>query len=523
MWKLSVEDDQGNKTVVNLVREEYTVGRGEENTVRLTERNISRRHAAVRRNGVGWVLEDLSSYNGCFVNGVRVSEQQPLANGDLVQLGDYRLVISDESVEEAATAGSAATVPALPRSHALLSQPDRLVMIVGPSPGSEFPLSEPRMTIGRGEECHVSVNHGSVSRVHAEIIALGDGRYEIVDKESANGVRINGVELKQSLIDARDTIELGDVQLKFIPQGVVYAVGADESLRMESYFGAATGVPPALALEARGLPTIVKVGAAVAGLGLLVILGMLIFGSGSSNRGDLSASASADHAKRILDEASALLGTGDFEGAHAKVSSLPEDSNLRRSAEFRDIEGQWADSLFKAADAAADHGDKRRILDRIAKTTTVDDGRRKLAADKIASLGGGAVDPSELERAPGTPIIDKSTIKEGIVRKNPFGEDPAAPSAPMAAPPPAAPRPVGVPKAPAPVHAGGPSASELATSGDRANALRAKAIYEAKANSGRASLQELRMLRALCGQLGDAACRARAGALIQQKQNAGGN
>ena len=45
MWKLTIEDDQASKTVVHLVRDDYTIGRAEENTVRLTERNISRRHA----------------------------------------------------------------------------------------------------------------------------------------------------------------------------------------------------------------------------------------------------------------------------------------------------------------------------------------------------------------------------------------------------------------------------------------------------------------------------------------------
>jgi len=40
MWKLTIEDDQANKTVVHLVRDEYSVGRAEDNTVRLTERNI---------------------------------------------------------------------------------------------------------------------------------------------------------------------------------------------------------------------------------------------------------------------------------------------------------------------------------------------------------------------------------------------------------------------------------------------------------------------------------------------------
>ena len=109
MWKLSIEDDQANKTVVSLVRDEYSIGRGEENTVRLTERNISRRHAKLTRNGTGWIFDDLASYNGCFVNGVRVSEPQRLEHGDLVQVGDYRLELMDEQV--AGAAYSKATAP----------------------------------------------------------------------------------------------------------------------------------------------------------------------------------------------------------------------------------------------------------------------------------------------------------------------------------------------------------------------------------------------------------------------------
>src|SRR6185503_15470220 len=43
--KLIIEDDEGRKTVVPFVRDEITIGRQEGNTIRLTERNVSRRHA----------------------------------------------------------------------------------------------------------------------------------------------------------------------------------------------------------------------------------------------------------------------------------------------------------------------------------------------------------------------------------------------------------------------------------------------------------------------------------------------
>ena len=45
MYKLIIEDDEGKTTVVPLIRDEITIGRKEGNTIRLTERNVSRRHA----------------------------------------------------------------------------------------------------------------------------------------------------------------------------------------------------------------------------------------------------------------------------------------------------------------------------------------------------------------------------------------------------------------------------------------------------------------------------------------------
>src|SRR5262245_40949948 len=100
MWKLTIEDDEGKRTPLPLFRDEYTIGRGEDNTVRLTERNISREHASLKKNGTGWLIIDRSSYNGSYVNGTRVVGQTQLVHGDIIQLGDYRLEFADESLLE---------------------------------------------------------------------------------------------------------------------------------------------------------------------------------------------------------------------------------------------------------------------------------------------------------------------------------------------------------------------------------------------------------------------------------------
>src|SRR6202142_808195 len=117
MWKLVIEDDEGKRTIVPLTRDQYSLGRKEGNTIRLTERNVSREHARLvkKANGASaappppapapadkptFVLEDLTSYNGVFVNGLRITHAQDLAHGDLVQIGDYRIVLQDEMVAD---------------------------------------------------------------------------------------------------------------------------------------------------------------------------------------------------------------------------------------------------------------------------------------------------------------------------------------------------------------------------------------------------------------------------------------
>lgn len=511
MWKLAIEDDQGNRTVVTLVRDDYSLGRADTNTVRLTERNVSRQHARIERSGDVWTVADLSSYNGIYVNGLRVHQEQALQAGDLLQLGDYRLSVVNESAEAAlpmAVPGEAPTgVPQ--RADAMIDQ-DRLVMVVGPEPGVEFPLAGDLIVVGRGEECEVVVNHASVSRVHAEIQGLGDGRYEILDKGSANGVRINGVELQRSLLDARDSIELGDVVLKFIPAGQLYRPTQQE--RQELAVLEASVAPEAEAVEAtavgkRPMPLTAKLAAAAAGVGVLALVGVLVLRSsaGSPDATPAPAAAgSADSAARVLAEARELLEKGDIEGAHQKaVNEIPETSNARQSPEFRDIEARWADALFQQVHDETDQQVKRALLDQIARAKSVDSGRRKRAQNEIMALDSGGVDVTDLPRAGASePVVDPSAkprltrtggnyeataakqppaTSQGIIRSNPFAESGTDTD----------------PKK---------SLQDMATSGDRDQLLKAKAAYAARVRAGTATDQDRKMLRGICRQLGDPSC-----------------
>ena len=94
--RLVIEDLEGSTTVVPLGNEEVTIGRKEHNTIQLTEQNVSRSHAKLTTADDGWVIQDLQSYNGVKVNGVPISAPTLLREGDMVQIGDYHLTLTDD-------------------------------------------------------------------------------------------------------------------------------------------------------------------------------------------------------------------------------------------------------------------------------------------------------------------------------------------------------------------------------------------------------------------------------------------
>ncbi|MBK8011296.1 MAG: FHA domain-containing protein [Deltaproteobacteria bacterium] len=101
VFKLIIEDDEGKTTVYPLAESELLIGRKDGNTIRLMERNVSRRHARViRRNGAVFI-EDLDSYNGVRINGERINGRYEVKEGDLVEIGDFHLALQAADVEEA--------------------------------------------------------------------------------------------------------------------------------------------------------------------------------------------------------------------------------------------------------------------------------------------------------------------------------------------------------------------------------------------------------------------------------------
>ena len=282
MFKLVIQDDEGKTTVVPLIRDEITIGRKEGNTIRLTERNVSRRHARILRNNGEVHIEDLGSYNGIRVNNARIAERVSLRVSDQVQIGDYKLYLKAEGIDQVddsrttpiervepgptdamaavsapITAPPVTPVPTVPpmignpnRTMVAMSDPDpgrgvgpataaavaamtatggygKLVVLSSNFAGQEFELSRPQMVIGRVDN-DIVINHRSISRNHAKLTRDPEtGRYTISDLQSSNGVRVNGSDYGKVELRRGDVIDLGHVRLRFIEAGEDFVFARD--------------------------------------------------------------------------------------------------------------------------------------------------------------------------------------------------------------------------------------------------------------------------------------------------------
>src|SRR2546429_1275604 len=102
--------------VVNLGRADY-------NDIVLPDPSVSTSHAKLQRREGVWVLVDLDSTNGTFVDGERVRGEAPLAPGATVRLGDVQLLFEPTDEKQGVAKGGGTQVLRTPHSSALPGPP----------------------------------------------------------------------------------------------------------------------------------------------------------------------------------------------------------------------------------------------------------------------------------------------------------------------------------------------------------------------------------------------------------------
>jgi sigma-B regulation protein RsbU (phosphoserine phosphatase) len=78
-----------------------SIGRASDCSIPIKDRYLSRKHAEIIAEGNAWILKDLGSANGTYLNGSRVERDEQLKTGDRIRLGDTEIVFetSDRSTD----------------------------------------------------------------------------------------------------------------------------------------------------------------------------------------------------------------------------------------------------------------------------------------------------------------------------------------------------------------------------------------------------------------------------------------
>ncbi len=94
MARLVLTTPEGQETVTLAPRN--TLGRHPSNSIQLLDKIVSKEHCVIVQQGNEYVLQDLGSLNGTFINGERVAGERALRDGDELALGSTRAIFHQD-------------------------------------------------------------------------------------------------------------------------------------------------------------------------------------------------------------------------------------------------------------------------------------------------------------------------------------------------------------------------------------------------------------------------------------------
>ena len=290
------------------------IGRHPECDIVLTGEGVSGKHCMVTQQGNNaWLLEDLQSSNGVFVNGIRISSPKQITKNDQTTLG--------------------------------LSCPfpwDKLEPEV---------KGKPPVIIGRNSSCDQVIAEPMVSARHAKITWVTNGAI-IEDLRSSNGTFVNGEKIDQpTLIKAGDIIGLGSY---------TFTLGNKNLIQDDKNLG--------FSIEARGICVQVKEKKLIHGVSFTLLAGefaALMGPSGSGKTTLLNAlNGYAPPAKGDV-----LLNNYDlyahFDQFRNVLGYVPQDDVIHR--ELTVFEALWYSARLRLPPDYDDHEIEQRIKQVIAQ------------------------------------------------------------------------------------------------------------------------------------------------------------
>ena len=241
MAKLILRFEAAVLKEIPLHQATLSIGRLPDNDLVIDNLAVSGHHARLSLNEDHYVLEDLSSLNGTFLNNQRV-RRGSLKDGDEIVIGKHTLVFRDEGGISAravtATTSEPVHTPVLGTTVNLDTRKRReflaqvtsltgqasadpkellgsLVVLQGKTDQREYILTSKLCVIGKSDMASVRLKGWFAPRV-AAIINRREGRYDIAPPDRAGATRINSDVLSSPReLRGGDIIQIGRVKMQF--------------------------------------------------------------------------------------------------------------------------------------------------------------------------------------------------------------------------------------------------------------------------------------------------------------------
>lgn len=224
-----------NKQVIKeypFPKDSVTVGRAEDNAVVIDNLAVSSYHARIDKAGGDYVLTDLQSTNGTFVNNARVVSHK-LSHGDVISIGKHVLLFVGEKAKTDSQGSEGK--PSLNKTMMLDTAKQRellakqnipapaakppekmgIISFVDGSGLGEIDLKKKLTKLGKADTSEVRLS-GLLMGATAATISRRPSGYAITFMGGMAKLKVNGVVVKESVqLKDFDTVEIGSYKFQF--------------------------------------------------------------------------------------------------------------------------------------------------------------------------------------------------------------------------------------------------------------------------------------------------------------------
>lgn len=227
-----------------------SIGRLPENTISIANMGVSRRHAKIEEDADRkYVLCDLNSLNGTFVNGKRIKKIY-LSSGDKITIGKYTILYEETGSQGSNGSSEQITgtyyidnpVSGHTNNNILMSetkvppapqrtQPVALMeskedkedkegeaVLIETNKHVVYRLEKAYMTVGSGENDDIFVSGFMIAEGQATIEKKDEGLYLCANKLIGK-IKVNGKSVRSHLLQHKDRIEIGSSTFRYMENG----------------------------------------------------------------------------------------------------------------------------------------------------------------------------------------------------------------------------------------------------------------------------------------------------------------